>query len=264
MKGDFEIPRNESGRFYHIDCGEDDLAPFILTTGDPERARALAALFDSTCVERENREFLTITGEYRGIPVSAMATGIGADNTAIAVIEASQCVEAPAFIRLGSCGAMQPEIRPGDGVITERAIRDEGTTGYYAPPDLEPAADPGIRECLETACDELSLARHTGITCTTADFYAGQGRLAPGFPCLEPEKAVRLRREGVLNVEMEMACYLTLAQVSEYPLRAGGMCIAFDNMATGELGDGATCAAAVGKMLRAGLRAVEILAEAER
>ena len=55
-----------------------------------------------------------------------------------------------------------------------------------------------------------------GLTCTTADFYAGQGREAPGFPALDPHKVARLSQAGVLNLEMEMSAYLTLAAVSTY------------------------------------------------
>ncbi|MBI4643107.1 MAG: nucleoside phosphorylase [Deltaproteobacteria bacterium] len=230
---DSELPRNAQGRFYHLNCGPGDLAPYILTCGDPARARKISRYFDKVDVRRQNREFLTYTGSYKGIPLSVMATGIGPDNTAIAVIEAAQCVSTATFIRLGSCGALQPEVAPGDLVITSRALRDEMTTNHYAPPEYEARAHPLVLKALEEAAAELQAPYHVGLTCTTADFYGGQARQVPGFPIQEPEKVTRLRQAGVLNLEMEMSAYLTLAGISTYPLRAGGACAVLNNRVTG-------------------------------
>jgi uridine phosphorylase len=261
MSLNIALPRNEQGRFYHINCGPGDLAPYILTCGDPGRAGRLARYFDTVALRRRNREFVTITGSYRGIPVSAMATGIGPDNTAIAVIEASQCISPATFIRLGTTGALQEHMAVGDLVITAAAIRDETTSHYYAEPDLPAPAHPAIVKALREAAAELQAPYHVGLTCTTADFYAGQGRSAPGFPCRDPGKVARLQAAGVLNMEMEMSVYLTLARVSSYSLRAGGACVVLDNLVTG----GETFAsvrgkqAAVRRLLQVGLRALEIL-----
>ncbi len=263
---DSELPRNAKGRFYHLDCGPGDLAAYILTCGDPGRVQKIARCFDKVAVRRRNREFLVITGCYHGIPLSAMATGIGPDNTAIALMEAAQCVSKATFIRLGSCGALQPDIAPGDLVITDRALRDEATTLYYAPPEFEARAHPQVRQVLEEAAAELGAPYHVGLTCTTADFYSGQGRQVPGFPLLEPDKVERLRRAGVLNLEMEMAAYLTLAGVSSYPLRAGGACAVLNNRLTGaSVFDSARLKARTEKrLIEVGLRAVEILFRKDR
>ncbi len=261
MSSEIAVPRNEQGRFYHLDCGLGDIAPYILTCGDPARARRIARYFETVEVRRRNREFVTITGRYKDIPVSVMATGIGPDNTAIAVIEASQCISPVTFIRLGTTGALQKYIAVGDLVITEKAMRDETTSHYYAPPDFMAPAHPEITKALKRAAEELQVPHHVGVTCTTSDFYAGQGRTAPGFTCLDPGKVERLRAAGVLNFEMEMSVYLTLAHISSYPLRAGGACVVLDNLITG----GETFAAkrdkqaGVGRLIRVGLRALEIL-----
>jgi len=259
---DPELPKNAQGRLYHINCGPGDLAPYILTCGDPGRARKIARYFDSVAVRRRNREFLTYTGCYHGIPLSVMATGIGPDNTAIAVIEAAQCVSNATFIRLGSCGALALEIAPGDLVITERVMRDETTTNYYAPPEYEARAHPLVLQALVEAAAELGAPYHVGLTCTTADFYSGQARQVPGFPMLEPDKIERLRRAGVLNLEMEMSAYLTLAGVSNYPLRAGGACAVLNNRITGAsvFASARLKNLAEKRLIQVGLRAVEILA----
>ncbi len=259
------LPKNTRGRFYHLDCAPGDLAPYILTCGDPDRARLIARRLTRVDLRRHNREFLTYTGAYKDIPVSVMATGIGAPATAIAIVEAANCVTPLTFIRLGTCGAIQADIAVGDLVITESALRDENTTQAYAPADFIPQAAPAVVAALKDAAAAFKAPCHVGRTCTTADFYAGQGRLAPGFPVLEPRKVARLSQAGVLNLEMEMAAYLTLAAVATLPLRAGGACLVLNNRITGQgLLSASTRRRAEHRLLDVGLRALEILAAADQ
>ena len=228
------IPRNALGRFYHLDCLPGELAPYILTCGDPERAQRIARRLTRVDMRRKNREFLTYTGVYQNIPVSVMATGIGAPASAIAIVEAANCVTPVTFIRLGTCGALQGDIEVGDLVITASVRRDENTTQAYAPADLVPHAAPEIVAALREAAEVLKVRHHLGLTCTTADFFAGQAREAPGFPSLDPHKVARLSQAGVLNLEMEMSAYLTLAAVSMYQIRAGGVCLVLNNRVAGQ------------------------------
>jgi uridine phosphorylase len=257
----FPIPKNARGRFYHLDCAPGELAPYILTCGDPDRARAIARRLTRVAMRRKNREFLTYTGVYQDIPVSVMATGIGAPASAIAIVEAANCVAPVTFIRLGTCGALQGHIAVGDLVITESARREENTTQAYAPAELVPQAAPEITAALSQAAEALGVRHHRGLTCTTADFYAGQGRVAPGFPILDPDKVARLSQAGVLNLEMEMSAYLTLAAVSTLPIRAGGACLVLNNRVTGQGLLGAQARHRADRSLMdVGLRALEILA----
>ncbi len=260
------LPLNHQGRYYHINCGKGDLAPYIITCGDPGRVRRLARRLDEVRRRRAHREFLTITGTYRGIPVSLMATGIGPDNTAIAVIEAAACVAPATFIRLGTSGGLQEHIRVGDIVITAQALRDEHTTDHYAPPGEPAPAHPEVLAALIRAARELNLPHHVGLTCTTADFYAGQGRVVPGFPCREPDKVARLQRQGVLNLEMEMSAYLTLAAVSTLNLRAGGACVVLANRVLEQriFGERRLRALAERRLLDLGLKALELLFTQDR
>jgi uridine phosphorylase len=259
------IPKNARGRFYHLDCAPGELAPYILTCGDPDRAQRIARRLTRVDMRRKNREFLTYTGIYQNILVSVMATGIGAPASAIAVVEAANCVTPVTFIRLGTCGALQGYIAVGDLVITESARRDENTSQAYAPADFVPQAAPAIVAALKEAAEVLEVRHHVGLTCTTADFYAGQGRVAPGFPTLDPHKVARLSQAGVLNLEMEMAAYLTLAAVSTYPIRAGGVCLVLNNRVTGQGLPGAHARRrADRRLIDVGLRALEILAAGDQ
>ncbi len=156
------IPKNARGRFYHLDCAPGELAPYILTCGDPDRAQAIARRLTRVDMRRKNREFLTYTGIYRDIPVSVMATGIGAPASAIAIVEAANCVTPVTFIRLGTCGALQGYIEVGDLVITESARRDENTTQAYAPAELVPQAAPEIVAALTRGGRSLQGAASPG------------------------------------------------------------------------------------------------------
>jgi uridine phosphorylase len=258
MAGDTDVPERGSGRSYHIDCAAGDIAPYILTCGDPARAETIAGFLENTA-RRGKREFCVVSGVYKGIPTSVMATGIGPSATAIALVEAAQCMPAATFIRLGTCGALQEDIAVGDLVITEQAIRDENTTDSYAPPHIEARAHPAVLESLLAAARELEMPHHCGLTCTTSDFYAGQGRVVPGFPTREPDKVDRMRRAGALNFEMKMSVYLTLARCSSYNLRAGGMCAVAANRLheTSAIPD--LLAEYEMRLIKTGLRALEIL-----
>ena len=261
---DVDLPKNLQGRFYHINCGLGDLAPFILTCGDPDRARRIARSFDRVELHRKNREFLTYTGYYHEIPVSVIATGIGAAASAIAVVEAAQCVAPATFIRLGSTGALQDYINLGDLIITTEALREENTTHFYAPASQKALAHPDVLAALREAAAALEVPHHVGVTCTSPDFYAGQGRIVPGFPTLDPEKVERLSRAGVLNMEMEMSAYLTLAAVSTLNLRAGGACVVVNNRRRGVFASARSFRRAEQRLIEVGLRAVEILAAPDR
>lgn len=248
---------------YHLQTRPGDLARFILTSGSPERIRRLAGCLDRVTFERQHREFLIITGTYKEIPVSGLATGIGPPPTVIAIVEAVQCQPQATFIRLGSCGSLQPQIQVGDLVISSRALRHDGVTHYYAPPELEATADPEVTAALEAAARQLGVVAHTGLTRTAADFYHAQGRPAPGFSGYDPSLLQRLQAQGVLNQEMEMAVYLTLARVCEYPIRAGGCAVVFADRYRDVFIPPEEMAAAEEMVCRVGLLAVELLAAQE-
>lgn len=259
MIGGSVLPINKNGRYYHIDCGKGDLARYILTCGDPERAKKIAQLFDKVEIERKHREFLTFSGKYKDIPLSVMATGIGADNTAIAVIESAQCVNNATYIRLGSSGAIQDDIKLGDLIISEKALRYENTSLNYASADVEAVASPEVLKALKKAAEELGYRFQAGTTCSTSDFYAGQSRIVPGFPVQNPNLVRDLKLKGVKNFEMEMSTYFILAHVSDYPLRAGGVCAVYANRSKNTVISTKGLIEAEMRCIKTGLKAVEIL-----
>jgi uridine phosphorylase len=228
---DSEDPNDEVQ--YHIELAEGDVEGPVLLPGDPERVPKIADAWDDAEEVAQHREYRTMRGTYGGAPLACTSTGIGSPSTAIAVEELAR-VGTDTFVRVGSCGAIQPEAEVGDLVITTAAVRQEGTSDEYVREDYPASADGEVVTALVTACEQLGYDYHTGVTCSTDSFYAGQGR--PGFEGFEAagsdELVGALREAGVLNFEMEAAALLTLGGL--YGLRTGAVCTVYANRVTGE------------------------------
>ena len=228
---DSEDPNDEVQ--YHVGVGPDDVAGPVLLPGDPERVPKIAEAWDRAEEVASHREFRTVTGEYEGAPLTCTSTGIGSPSAAIAVEELAR-VGVETFLRVGSCGVIQPGVDVGDLVITTGAVRQEGTSDEYVREDYPAVADHEVVSALVAAAEELDYDYHVGLTCSTDSFYAGQGR--PGFGGFEAagadERVEELRAAGVLNFEMEAAAILTLANL--YGLRGGAVCTVYANRVTGE------------------------------
>jgi uridine phosphorylase len=164
---------------------------------------------------------------------------------------------------LGSCGSLQPHIHLGDLVISARALRHELVTQFYAPPEVDAVADPDITAALAAAARQLGIISHIGLTCTTADFFHAQGRAAPGFSGLDRSLLSRLQAQNVLNLEMEMAVYFTLARVCDTPMRAGGCAMVFADRYRDEFISPADIPETEDLLCKVGLLTVEILANQE-
>ncbi|MGQ4555062.1 phosphorylase family protein [Halobellus sp. GM3] len=228
---DSEDPNDEVQ--YHIAVGPDDAAERVLLPGNPERVEKVTALWDDSEEAGSHREYRTATGEYRGTPISVTSTGIGSPSAAIAIEELAR-VGAETFIRVGSCGAIQPGMDVGDLVITSGAVRQEGTSKEYVREDYPAVADREVVAALVAAAERLGHDYHVGLTMSADSFYAGQGR--PGFEGFRAAGSdslvAELRDANVKNIEMEAAALLTIANV--YGLRAGAVCSVYANRITGE------------------------------
>jgi uridine phosphorylase len=218
---------------YHIEVGEDDVANAVLLPGNPERVEKITQFWDSADEKAFHREYRTVTGDYDGTPISVTSTGIGSPSAAIAVEELAR-IGADTFIRVGSCGAIQPEMDVGDLVITTGGVRQEGTSDEYVREDYPAVADYEVVGALVAAAERLEYDYHTGITMSADSFYAGQGR--PGFEGFltegGEELVSHLKDANVKNIEMEASAILTIANV--YDLRAGAVCSVYANRETGE------------------------------
>jgi uridine phosphorylase len=231
MTGDSEDPNAEVQ--YHVELAPGDVSDAVLLPGNPERVDKVVALWDDHEEQAYHREYRTATGRYEGSDISVTSTGIGSPSAAIAVEELAR-VGVETYIRVGSCGAIQPEMDVGDLVITTGAVRQEGTSDEYVREDYPAVADHEVVSALVAAAERLGYDYHTGLTMSADSFYAGQGR--PGFEGFEAagsdELVEALQDANVKNIEMEAAAILTLASV--YGLRAGAICSVYANRVTGE------------------------------
>jgi uridine phosphorylase len=231
VPGDSEDPND--GEQYHLEVGPGDVAESVLLPGDPERLPTITEFWESSEEVGHHREYRTVTGRHDGTPISVTSTGIGSPSAAIAVEELAR-VGANTLIRVGSCGAIQPEMAVGDLVITTGAVRQEGTSAEYVREDYPATADHEVVAALIAAAERLGYEYHTGITMSSDSFYAGQGR--PGYRGFEAAGSGHLvedlQNANVANIEMEASAILTLANV--YGLRAGAICTVYANRETGE------------------------------
>ena len=164
---------------YHVKLDEGDVAPSVLLPGDPGRVEVIASFWDEAHEVARNREYVTYTGTYRGVPISCTSTGIGAPSTAIALEELAR-VGVTTFLRVGTTGSLQGRMRIGDLAIFDSAERHDGASRLYAPIEYPAAADHDIvMACIEAATG-LGVSSHVGATFSTDVFYTPQEGVAFG------------------------------------------------------------------------------------
>lgn len=214
-----------TGRQYHIGLTEKEISDKVILVGDPERATLIASFFNKIRIKKQNREFLTYTGNYQGIEITVMSVGIGAPAMEIAVIELSQLKFPLTIIRCGSCGALQDEINIGDLVISSAAIRLENTTNYFVEKSYPAIPHYEATIALLKSADESGVPYHYGLTATAPGFYGAQERNIEGFPLRKRGLLEKLAKQNVKNLEMECATLFTLATLRG--IRSAAVCSVF-------------------------------------
>ena len=251
-----DAPRT-GDRQYHIALERGELAEYILLVGDPGRVAKVASRWDAVEMERSNREITTATGSYRGMRISCMSTGMGTDNVEIVMAEVMEITDAATLVRVGSSGALLPEIALGDLIVSTGAVRLENTTDFYVHPGFPAIAHRDVVWALESACRDQGVKHHVGITATASGFYAPQGRQMRTLPVRYPELADELRRQRVANLEMESSALFVLAHLAG--LRSGTICAAFAQRTDGTFLEGAAKEAAEARCIDAGLAGIHLL-----
>ncbi len=230
-KSSAKNPLGKGGRQYHIGCRQGDLAPYVLLPGDPGRVLKISENWQRKKQVAFNREYRSMTGYFKKVKISCLSTGIGAPSTAIAIEEMAR-LNVKTLIRVGSTGAIQKGINPGDLIINTAAVRLEGTSKNYVQTEYPAVANYEVVLALIEACEKLKFKYHLGITASTDAFYVGEGR--EGFQGYIQSKHKNilpdLQKAKVVNLEMETSLIFTLANL--YNLRAGAICAVFDNLLT--------------------------------
>ncbi len=201
---------SEDNKQYHIGVDENDIGKYVILPGDPKRCEKIAAHFDDAKLVGDNREYITYTGYLNGEKVSVTSTGIGGPSAAIAMQELTK-IGAHTFIRVGTCGGMQKNIKSGDIVIANAAIRAEGTSKEYAPIEFPAVSTFEITSALKNASNKLDLTSHVGVVQCKDSFY---GQHEPDKMPISYELENKWNawlKMGTLASEMESAALFTVA-----------------------------------------------------
>ncbi len=217
-------------------CRPGDVAEHAFLCGDPARVDRIAESWQSKRVVCNTREYRIVTGERGGRPASAASTGIGAPGTAILVEELAK-LGTHTMIRVGNSGGLAPDLQLGELVITQGAVRDDGTSRSYVIPEFPAAAHYRVVAALDDAASAAHTPHHVGTTWSLDAFYArnaiateggGMASMIHGgyWPSHLEARIRDMRAAGVLNCEMESGVLLTLASI--FGLRAGCICVVSD------------------------------------
>lgn len=199
-----------SEKQYHIACSGGDVGGYVILPGDPARCEKIAAHFENSRLIAHNREYVTYTGTLDGAPVSVTSTGIGGPSASIAMEELVAC-GAHTFIRVGTCGGINLKVKSGDCIIETAAIRQEGTSHEYAPPEYPAAADYTVTSALVEAAKELGYPWHAGVVQNKDSFYGQHSPSRMPIANTLLEKWEAWKRLGVLSSEMESAALFVVA-----------------------------------------------------
>ena len=160
----------EVGLQYHLQIRKGEIGRYVILPGDPKRCEKIARYLDHPRLIADNREFVTYTGYLEGEMVSITSTGIGGASAAIAMEELVQC-GADTFIRVGTCGGMERNVKGGDVVIATGSIRMEGTSREYAPIEFPAVANLDVTNALVNAAKKLGHTYHVGVVQSKDSFY---------------------------------------------------------------------------------------------
>jgi uridine phosphorylase len=231
-----DAPTNETGAQYHLHLSAGQIPETVLMPGDPGRVLKMLATWHGGEELAFHREYRSARGTYKGIPIGAISSGVGAPSLEIATQEFAM-IGGRTIIRVGTCGALRAEIDPGDVIVPVAAVRRDGTADRYLSLEHPAFADPEVYMALIEACERLGYRYHLGIVCSVGSFYVGQERpVAGGFWQSAADGLIDdLRKAGVACLEMECSALFVLARL--FGMRSGAVLGAVANRATNAFGD---------------------------
>jgi uridine phosphorylase len=227
-------PKDDFGRPYHVRLSKKDVGRVAFLPGDPGRVPLIAEKFDDPHELTSHREYSAYGGRVAGEKVVVVSTGIGGPAAAIAIEELAR-LGVTVMIRVGTCGAISPDIHVGSVIIADAAVRLDGTSAQYVPQGYPAAATPGVVLALKESAAAKGMKAAVGITASTDAFYVGQGRESFGgfMPADKAHIVDEFRAAKVLCFEMEAATLFTLGRV--FGLKTGALFAVVANRATNEL-----------------------------
>ena len=175
---------------------------YAILPGDPARVDRIAKFLESPRELAFNREYKSVGGSYKGVPILALSTGIGGPSTGIAVEELAR-MGVKAAIRIGSCGALQKNIHLGDLILVQGAVRDEGTSKTYLDPIYPAVPDYELLAACVEAAREKKFSAHVGLARSHDSFYTDR----------EDEIDAYWSGQGILGADMETAALFVIGRL---------------------------------------------------
>ncbi len=223
----------EEGLQYHLQIRPGDIGRYVILPGDPKRCEKIAEHFNHAKLIADNREYITYTGYLEGEKVSVTSTGIGGPSASIAIEELVLC-GADTFLRIGTCGGIDLNVKGGDIVIATGAVRMEGTSREYAPIEYPAVADFDVTNALVQASKDLGFTYHVGVVQSKDSFYGQHEpqRMPVSYELLNKWEA--WKRMGCKASEMESAALFIVA--SHLRVRCGSNFLVIGNQERQALG----------------------------
>ena len=223
----------EEGLQYHLQIRRGDVGRYVILPGDPKRCQKIAEHFDDAKLVADSREFVTYTGYLDGEKVSVTSTGIGGPSASIAMEELVRC-GADTFIRVGTCGGIDLDVKGGGIVVATGAVRMEGTSREYAPIEYPAVADLDVVNALVASSKELGYTYHTGVVQCKDAFYGQHEpeRMPVSYELMNKWEA--WKRMGCKASEMESAALFIVA--AHLKVRCGSEFLVMGNQERNALG----------------------------
>lgn len=203
---------NEPELMHHIKCKVGDVGKYVLLPGDPGRVAKIAAYLDDAKHVQTNREYEIWTGYLDGVKVSVMSTGMGGPSAAIG-LEELKMIGADTFIRIGTCGGIDPDLVPGTLIIPTGAIRKDGTGKEYVPVEFPAVPNFDLVCALKNAAEKLGHTSALGIA-ECKDSYYGQHapeRMPAKYELMQKWEAWKMA--GAIASEMESSTLFVVSSV---------------------------------------------------
>ena len=263
---DSELVLKEDGSVYHLNLQPEDIADNIILVGDPGRVELVASLFNKVELKKQNREFYTITGIYKGKRLTVLSTGIGTDNIDIVINELDALVNIDlkqriikeqhtslTFVRIGTTGTLQPEIPVDAPIAAKVSLGFDNLLNYYA--DRDKVSDKEMEKAFvehvswssilhrpyfvyadQELFDKIAHDMYFGITIAAPGFYGPQGRFLRLKPMdiklNEKLQSFRFKDLRITNFEMESSALYGLSKLLGH--KALAICNVIANRFRGE------------------------------
>ena len=256
-----ELIINDDGSAFHIHLKPEELADKVILVGDPGRVDMVGEFLEEKEFRHASREFVSITGKYKGSRITVLSTGIGTDNIDIVLTELDSLANVDfktrevrpdhrrlTILRIGTTGAIQPDIPLGSFIFSEVSVGCDGLLNWYADidkvniPEMEEAfkkhthwdsrlSSPYFVKAGQRLIDAFRDCTVKGVTISAQGFYGPQGRvvrLPLAMPdMLETFESFRFGEYRITNFEMESSAVAGLA--AHLGHEAGTVCCAIAN-----------------------------------